>query len=112
MIDTGIGIPEERRTAIFNRFNQISNGSLTEIEGTGLGLDISKQLSQMHGGDLSVHSEVGKGSTFTFTLPIATPEQMKTSPSPAQSNKSFTVFERENLPHQRSVLRSCWWKTR
>lgn len=95
VIDTGIGIPEDGRSAIFDRFRQISTGAFTQIEGTGLGLDISKHLSQMHGGDLSVHSEVGKGSRFTFTLPIATDEQLTASQSRSLSelNESFTIFE-------------------
>ena len=96
VIDTGIGIPEDKRSAIFSRFNQISRGGFAEIESTGLGLDISKQLSQMHGGDLGVYSQVGKGSRFTFTLPIATEAQLKTSTSPVMTNESFTIFEREN----------------
>jgi signal transduction histidine kinase/ActR/RegA family two-component response regulator len=97
VIDTGIGIPEDGRTAIFDRFRQIANGAFTEIEGTGLGLDISKQLSQMHGGDLSVHSQVGKGSRFTFTLPVATAEQMRTNALPTLTNESYTVFGRDRL---------------
>lgn len=106
VIDTGIGIPEEARTGIFDRFGQISSGTITDIEGTGLGLDISKQLTQMLGGDLSVSSEVGKGSQFTFTLPVATPEQMALDMSPVQMNESFTVFERRQMPAEQvySVL--------
>ena len=97
VIDTGIGIPEEGRSAIFDRFGQISSGVITQTEGTGLGLDISKHLSRMHGGDLSVHSQVGKGSQFTFTLPIATPKQLEMNTAPVQINESFTVFERDNF---------------
>ncbi len=97
VIDTGIGIPEEARSTIFDRFHQVSTRSFTEIIGTGLGLDISKQISQMHGGDLEVHSEVGKGSKFTFTLPIATPEQLETGRTPAHINEAFTVFDRSGL---------------
>lgn len=95
VIDTGIGIPENGRSEIFDRFRQISLGAFTQIEGTGLGLDISKHLSQMHGGDLTVSSEVGKGSRFTFTLPIATEEQISLSQarSPLEMNESFTIFE-------------------
>lgn len=98
VIDTGMGIPEEARSTIFDRFHQISTRSFTEIVGTGLGLDISKQISQMHGGDLDVHSEAGKGSTFTFTLPIATPDQLDMRRLPAQINDAFTVFDRDGLP--------------
>ncbi len=98
VIDTGIGIPDEARSTIFDRFHQISTRSFSEIIGTGLGLDISKQISQMHGGDLNVYSEVGKGSKFTFTLPIATAEQLEIGRVPTQINEAFTVFDRESLP--------------
>ncbi|MBE2269384.1 MAG: response regulator, partial [Anaerolinea sp.] len=93
VIDTGIGIPEDARTTIFDRFHQISTRSFSEIIGTGLGLDIAKQISQMHGGDLEVYSEVGKGSKFTFTLPIATPAQQDMGRVPAQVNEAFTLFD-------------------
>jgi len=94
VIDTGVGIPEDKRSTIFSRFNQISHGTFAEVESTGLGLDISKQLSEMHGGDLTVESQVGKGSRFTFALPIATETQLQTATSPTISNDSFTIFER------------------
>ena len=97
VIDTGIGIAEDAKDTIFDRFHQISTQSFSDIIGTGLGLDISKQISQMHGGDLEVFSEVGKGSRFTFTLPIATPEQLETGVAPAQVNEAFTVFEQNAL---------------
>ncbi|MFN8531363.1 MAG: ATP-binding protein [Anaerolineae bacterium] len=96
VIDTGIGIPDEAQSTIFDRFHQISTRSFTDIIGTGLGLDISKQISQMHGGDLEVFSEFGKGSRFTFTLPIATPEQLERGKAPIQVNDAFTVFEQSS----------------
>jgi signal transduction histidine kinase/CheY-like chemotaxis protein len=69
--DTGIGIPQEAQAVIFDRFEQAERDTERKFGGTGLGLDISKQLSLMHGGDLTVRSEAGKGSTFTLTLPVA-----------------------------------------
>ena len=96
VIDTGVGIPEDKRSTIFSRFNQISHGTFAEVESTGLGLDISKQLSEMHGGDLTVDSQVGKGSRFTFALPIATETQLQAATSPTITNDSFTIFERES----------------
>lgn len=68
--DTGIGIPDSALSVIFDRFHQADQGTSIRYGGTGLGLDISKQLCQMHGGDLTVKSTVGQGSTFTFNLPI------------------------------------------
>ncbi len=80
VVDTGIGIPEDVIPVIFDRFQQAQGDTDKKYGGTGLGLDISKQLCQMHGGDLVVDSEMGKGSTFTFTLPLATPQQLEGEP--------------------------------
>jgi adenylate cyclase len=71
VIDTGIGIPEKALPHIFDRFEQADRDTDKHYGGTGLGLDISRRLARMHGGDLTVESEVGKGSIFSFTLPIA-----------------------------------------
>ncbi|MBL8120252.1 MAG: response regulator [Anaerolineae bacterium] len=68
--DTGIGIPDHALAAIFDRFQQAESDTDKKYGGTGLGLDISKQLSLMHGGDLTVKSAVGRGSTFMVRLPI------------------------------------------
>jgi signal transduction histidine kinase len=73
--DTGIGIPEKALAHIFDRFEQAERDTDKHYGGTGLGLDISRQLARMHGGDLSVRSQVGKGSTFAFTLSIMTEQQ-------------------------------------
>ncbi len=97
VIDTGIGIPEEAQAAIFARFGQANGVHARNIEGTGLGLDISKQLSQMHGGDLTLSSAVGKGSRFTFTLPIATEEQLRQAKPQLQIDEAFTLFQ--NVMH-------------
>src|SRR5437899_7803597 len=70
--DTGIGIADEDRERIFEEFQQARRQSERSREGTGLGLALAKRFVELHGGRLMVESEVGKGSTFTFTLPIAT----------------------------------------
>ena len=80
VIDTGIGIPEKALATIFDRFQQAEHDTDKHYGGTGLGLDISKQLSIMHGGDLTVQSTVGQGSTFTFSLPLATETQVGDQP--------------------------------
>lgn len=68
--DTGVGIPTEDISKIFERFSQGSNAQLNVSGGVGLGLAISKQLSELMGGNIGVESEFGKGSTFHFTLPF------------------------------------------
>jgi signal transduction histidine kinase len=67
--DTGIGIPREKRSQIFERFYRIDQESPSKTNGTGLGLYIAKSLIEMHGGRIWVTSEIGKGSEFSFILP-------------------------------------------
>lgn len=67
--DTGIGIAKENQKLIFDRFRQVEGANPSSMKGTGLGLSISKSLVEMLGGEIRVNSEIGKGSTFTFTIP-------------------------------------------
>ncbi|HQE93288.1 MAG TPA: GAF domain-containing protein [Anaerolineae bacterium] len=70
--DTGIGIAPENQKKIFERFYRVENDpDVYEVSGTGLGLAISLSLIQMHGGSISLDSVLGKGSTFTFSVPLA-----------------------------------------
>ncbi|MBI1899254.1 MAG: PAS domain S-box protein [Acidobacteria bacterium] len=72
--DTGIGIPPEEHQTIFDTFYQVGATTKGIREGTGLGLAITKRLVALHGGSISVESEPGRGSRFSFTLPLAIEE--------------------------------------
>ena len=67
--DTGVGIPEEELGQLFERFYRVDKDRSRSTGGSGLGLAISKQIVEMHGGDISVESEVGVGSTFVVRIP-------------------------------------------
>jgi len=67
--DTGIGIAPDDQTAIFEEFRQVGSDEARKQEGTGLGLTLAKKFVELHGGRIWVESAVGRGSTFTFTLP-------------------------------------------
>ncbi len=69
--DSGIGIPADRLPQIFDRFFQADHLATREYEGTGIGLALTKELVELHGGSISVKSEIGKGSTFVVHLPVA-----------------------------------------
>ncbi len=69
--DTGIGIPEDKFEDIFNSFEQADGSDIREYGGTGLGLSVSRQLVELHGGTIRVNSTLGKGSVFSFNLPIS-----------------------------------------
>jgi signal transduction histidine kinase len=68
--DTGIGIAPEDQAAIFEEFRQVGREDARTQEGTGLGLTLAKKFVELHGGRIWVQSQVGQGSTFTFTLPV------------------------------------------
>lgn len=70
--DEGIGIPAEHLSHVFDKFFQVGERLSTDIHGTGIGLAISKEIVQMHGGTIWAESEHGKGAVFTFTLPVKT----------------------------------------
>ena len=70
--DNGIGIPKEELENIFGEFQQVDTAITREFSGTGLGLNITKKFVEMHGGRIWVESELGKGSTFFFAIPLRT----------------------------------------
>src|SRR5207302_5441475 len=67
--DTGVGIALEDQEAVFEEFRQVGTAD-KKVEGTGLGLALSRKFIELHGGRIWVKSQVGHGSTFTFTLPV------------------------------------------
>jgi signal transduction histidine kinase len=67
--DTGIGIVPEDQEAVFEEFRQVGTAD-KKVEGTGLGLALSRKFIELHGGRIWVKSQVGAGSTFTFTVPV------------------------------------------
>jgi signal transduction histidine kinase len=71
--DTGMGIAKEDQGKLFERFRQVDGSSTRKAEGTGLGLAITRHLVAMHGGELALTSELGKGSKFSIYLPIEQP---------------------------------------
>ncbi|KAI9685451.1 MAG: hypothetical protein M1822_004582 [Bathelium mastoideum] len=83
VIDTGSGFTPKEAEALFKRFSQIDGSSTRQHGGTGLGLVISKQLVNLHGGEMTAKGEPGKGSTFTFYIKFTTPseEDKPTSPN-------------------------------
>jgi len=68
--DTGIGIAPEDHEAVFEEFRQVGRHYTNKQEGTGLGLTLTRRFVELHGGRIRVDSELGKGATFTFTIPI------------------------------------------
>ena len=95
--DTGIGIPRDKWEAVFNKFEQVG-AHKGPVKGTGLGLAICQQIIDRHGGRIWVESEEGVGSTFTFTLPLAQPDQ-----APADG-RSTQLTDGDLLPARDSKL--------
>jgi signal transduction histidine kinase len=71
VIDTGEGIPPSDIAYVFERFYRVDKSRARSGGGSGLGLTIAKRLIEAHGGTIGVQSEIGKGSNFTFTVPIS-----------------------------------------
>ncbi len=111
--DTGIGIPEDKIEAIFSSFEQADTSISRRYGGTGLGISISRELVALMGGELNVHSRVGEGSEFYFTIPMdQAPETMDGVPasrggksSELESLKGITVLLVEDSETNRDIAR-------
>lgn len=97
--DTGIGMVASAQDTIFNRFTQANSSTTRQYGGTGLGLAICYQLVQMMGGQLSVKSQLGQGSTFAFQLsfPVIPQAPVAVSPSSGNSSANYSHFEQHIL---------------
>jgi len=95
--DTGIGIPKEKTSIIFDRFRHINETYTKNFVGTGLGLAISKNLANLLGGDLSVVSEINNGSTFFLTLPYKTCKK-------EDKDKSIFDFSKYNWKNKKILI--------
>ncbi len=96
--DTGIGIAPDRLARVFDEFTQAESDHTRRFGGTGLGLTICKRLVEMQGGTINVTSEVGKGSSFTFTIPYALTSATREEPSkhgetPAQGRSDVALHD-------------------
>ncbi len=91
--DTGIGIPAEDVSHVFDEFFRASNARGLDKDGSGLGLAIVRKIVQRHGGQISVVSELNRGTTFTVLLPIAHPTRYSCHSRQGSSDGTFGTCE-------------------
>ncbi len=109
--DTGMGIPADKVGALFQKFTQLDESTTRKFGGTGLGLSICRELAQAMGGDVSVESRDGEGSTFTLDLPLRRsarqPEPTTESDAPYRAPElALRVLAAEDNPTNQLVLRT------
>ena len=92
--DTGRGVPSEARARIFERFQQVDGGTTRRYGGTGLGLALVRELTQLMGGTVSLDSELGRGSRFVLSFPRSCVVDAPTSPAPAVAAEGLAALSR------------------
>ncbi|WP_099157553.1 ATP-binding protein [Virgibacillus ndiopensis] len=102
--DNGTGIPSDQLEAIFDYFHQVDQDKTADISGTGIGLSITKQLVELHGGEIGVTSYVGIGSKFSFTMPISYHKaellaETAASVTPLLSNSEVSMLNVPTIDH-------------
>lgn len=111
--DTGIGIPAERVDTIFDSFTQASGSTKRLYGGTGLGLTISKELTELQGGDLHLETEQGKGTTFTVTLTFEKGDENALNDAPTKAidadvaaiRGAYVLLAEDNIVNQKVMQR-------
>jgi signal transduction histidine kinase/DNA-binding response OmpR family regulator len=108
VIDTGMGIAPSDQPKVFERFKQVGDTLTDKPKGTGLGLPICKEIVEHHGGRIWVESEIGKGSTFAFSLPLvagqAVPRQLELESLMRQLRQQVVVATPASTDRQPSIL--------
>ena len=104
VVDTGIGIPEDRIDSVFAKFNQVDGSSTREHEGTGLGLAIATRLVELMGGKIGCDSVVGKGSTFWFTISLPLDGAVRKPKALPNELTGAKVLVIDDNPVNRSIL--------
>jgi two-component system, sensor histidine kinase and response regulator len=97
--DTGIGLTEEQMDRLFQSFHQADTSTTRKFGGTGLGLAISKKLAELMGGQVGVHSQHGKGSTFWFTAQLGLAKDLRPLPAPltvVRDRRALVVDDNDN----------------
>ncbi|MDQ2717549.1 MAG: ATP-binding protein, partial [Chloroflexota bacterium] len=95
VIDSGIGLSVEEQAQLFTRFYRAQNATTQTVNGTGLGLTIARSLVEMHGGEITVTSKPGQGSTFSFTLPLVQQRAAPISAPAGHRGKRILVVDDE-----------------
>lgn len=107
VIDTGIGMDQDQQIRVFERFHQVDNSLTRAYGGIGLGLSICRELAKLMGGELSLVSDVNKGSTFTLEIPFPASERPASQPKPARipcEEKHLKLLLVEDNPVNQKIL--------